>query len=133
VSGEKADELLGEIRGIAQRVRDCWPFSPAKAGSLRAHPLEEAGANLIRQLVSGIAAEENTVAAQKRKITGLVQTTSTMALDTGAQARTVRQLTAAPVSPTRDGASFEFRIDGTTDPHALAREALRLAAFTGAL
>lgn len=133
---EKADELLEEIRDIAGRVRDYWPFSPAKTGPLRTHPLQEAGANLIRQLVSGIAAEENTVAAQMRKIAGLVQTTSATALDTGVQARNLRQLVAAPAmsgGPARDGSRFEFRIDGTTDPHALAREALRLAAFTGAL
>jgi hypothetical protein len=129
---EKADELLDEIRGIAQRIRDYWPFSPAKAGPLRAHPLEEAGANLIRQLVSGIATEENTVAAQMRKIAELVQTTSATALQSGTGTRTVRQLAAAPAAPAA-GSSFEFRIDGTTDPHALAREALRLAAFTGAL
>jgi hypothetical protein len=129
---QKADELLAEIRGIAQRVRDYWPFSPAKTGPLRTHPLEEAGANLIRQLVSGIAAEGNTVAAQMRKITGLVQTTSATAQPNATGGRALRQLVAAPAALSA-GSTFEFRIDGTTDPHALAREALRLAAFTGAI
>lgn len=130
----KASEMLDYVRGLAQQVRDLWPFSPAKEGPLAQHPMEEAGANLMRGLAAGIAGEQNTVLAGMRRVAGLVADTSAATTQGAKTYRTPLQ-TLTLASPTRpsSGASLTFNVAHTTDPHAIAREALRLAAFAGAV
>lgn len=41
--------------------RDHWPFSPAKTGPLRVHPMEKAGENLMSGLATGVMRQESAV------------------------------------------------------------------------
>lgn len=50
--------LRDKISSAAGIVRNFWPFSPAKEGPLRDHPMDEAGRNVVGMLAEGMAAEQ---------------------------------------------------------------------------
>lgn len=62
----KISALTSTISGIAGRVRDFFPFSPAKEGPLRTHPMDQAGANIGSMLAAGIRSSVGDVAAATR-------------------------------------------------------------------
>ena len=53
--------LIGRVtqpfKDAAGAIANLWPFSPAKEGPLRKHPMDKAGANLVRDLAAGIASQ----------------------------------------------------------------------------
>lgn len=65
-----AGQLLDWMRGLADQVRGLWPFSPAKWGPLRSHPMDTAGANLVRLLAQGIQTETPRLLAQLEQLAG---------------------------------------------------------------
>jgi phage-related protein len=50
----KAGEVVNVVSGIAQSVRDHFPFSPAKRGPLKRKPMFTAGRNITRDLARGM-------------------------------------------------------------------------------
>lgn len=63
--------LWDRLSNIADNVRSYWPFSPAKRGPLRAHPMDEAGENLARMLVDGMRRGEVLVEQASARLAGL--------------------------------------------------------------
>ncbi|MFC7330822.1 phage tail protein [Marinactinospora rubrisoli] len=62
--------LWRQISSIAQSVRDFWPFSPARRGPLRTHPMDQAGRNLAAMLADGMAQGESLVASAASRLAG---------------------------------------------------------------
>ena len=60
---ERLGSLISTLSSIADTVRSYWPFSPAKEGPLRDHPMDEAGANIGSMLADGIRSSVRDVAA----------------------------------------------------------------------
>lgn len=59
----KLGELEGWIHSIARKVRNAFPFSPAKEGPLRRYPLDKAGENMAKQLAAGMKKGQPLVAS----------------------------------------------------------------------
>lgn len=103
-SGQKVvsgliDGIMSKVRAVAnaasrvaQAVRDHFPFSPAKAGPLRTHPMDKAGSNIVRMLHDGMAATRPKVTSLMREIAGDVagQDFSVSSLRSGASSRLMR-------------------------------------------
>ncbi|MFE3461375.1 hypothetical protein ACFXKD_27845 [Nocardiopsis aegyptia] len=64
--------LWDRMGDIAQGVRDYWPFSPAKRGPLRSHPMDRAGRNIAEMLAAGISSGERIVANASEGLAGAV-------------------------------------------------------------
>jgi hypothetical protein len=62
------NKALDYVRGLVQSVRNLWPFSPAKEGPLRDHPMDKAGANMMKQLASGIQSKRALVLGSMKNI-----------------------------------------------------------------
>lgn len=62
------NKVIQYVEGLAQKVRNLWPFSPAKAGPLRDHPMDEAGANMMRMLGQGIQSNRDLVLNSMKSI-----------------------------------------------------------------
>jgi TP901 family phage tail tape measure protein len=73
-SGQK---VLDYVSGLAQNVRNLWPYSPAKAGPLRAYPLDRAGQNLMKMLANGINSRKSIVLDSMKSIASDVVMTTT--------------------------------------------------------
>jgi TP901 family phage tail tape measure protein len=69
-------KVLDYVRGLANDVRNLWPFSPAKAGPLRQYPLNKAGANMMNMLASGINSRKKLVLDSMKNIAGDVAMTA---------------------------------------------------------
>ncbi len=64
---------LAETAGnIAETIREHFPFSPAKTGPLRDHPMDRAGGNITRDLARGISGNRGLVAAAVADLAGVV-------------------------------------------------------------
>ncbi|OLT27740.1 hypothetical protein BJF83_17285 [Nocardiopsis sp. CNR-923] len=72
--------LWDEMGDIAQGVRDYWPFSPARRGPLRTHPMDRAGRNIADMLAEGIASGERVVARATEGLAGAVARPSAAAV-----------------------------------------------------
>ena len=53
--GSRAGDVVRKIQGIAQSIRDHFPFSPARRGPLKRKPMFKAGRNIIRDLAAGMS------------------------------------------------------------------------------
>lgn len=53
----RAGAVIDKIQGIAQSIRDYFPFSPAKRGPLKRKPMFLAGRNIVRDLNRGMNVE----------------------------------------------------------------------------
>lgn len=60
------------VRGLVQSIRNMWPFSPAKEGPLKNHPMDRAGANLMTMLADGINSRKALVLNSMKSIAGEV-------------------------------------------------------------
>jgi phage-related protein len=60
--------LYDQMSGIARNVRNYWPFSPAKVGPLRSHPMDKAGFNLASMLAEGMAQGQHLVTQASNRL-----------------------------------------------------------------
>lgn len=60
--------VINYVSNLAAQVRNLWPFSPAKAGPLKSHPLDEAGANMMKMLSAGIESRRDLVLGSMKRI-----------------------------------------------------------------
>lgn len=54
------DKFAGALdlaRSLAAKIRNLWPFSPAKEGPLARYPMDRAGANIVSMLADGMASQ----------------------------------------------------------------------------
>lgn len=65
--------VTDEIGKVAKSIRDHFPFSPAKTGPLKDHPLDQAGRNLIHQLAKGISDGQPEVKTVVGKVADLIK------------------------------------------------------------
>lgn len=113
--GSRARGVVDKIEGIAQSIRDHFPFSPAKRGPLKRKPMEVAGRNVVRALAKGIARE--------RSRTGALA----LATQVASLGATVRGRARAGASAAQDRAwashEFNLNIYGLVgDPVALGKQ-----------
>jgi TP901 family phage tail tape measure protein len=66
--GSMVQAVYNKVSSVASTVRSLWPFSPAKAGPLRSHPMDKAGATLMKQLASGIESRRDLVLSSMKNI-----------------------------------------------------------------
>lgn len=108
---DKIAALREKISQAASIVRDHWPFSPAKEGPLRSHPMDQAGGNIVDMLAGGMSSRFAHLGATTGQAAGVVAAT-----------------VAGPPRLGRVGGSttvvYQVTITGGvvgTDPNALAR------------
>ncbi|MBV2364260.1 phage tail protein [Streptomonospora nanhaiensis] len=90
-----ARALWDALAYIARVTREYFPFSPAKRGPLRTHPMDEAGRNIAEMLAGGITAGERLVVqASDRLAAAAVAPTLAPPDVEGAAERAVEQSTA---------------------------------------
>lgn len=63
--GARAGDVVRKIEGIAQSIRDHFPFSPARRGPLKRKPMFKAGRNIVKDLARGIAFEQASTVATR--------------------------------------------------------------------
>lgn len=68
--------VKSKLVDIANQIRGLWPFSPAKWGPLRSHPMDEAGMNLMKFLAEGITKGVPQVVSEMNKAAGAVADTA---------------------------------------------------------
>lgn len=82
----KFRDLANTMHNVAQTVRDYWPFSPAKHGPLRTHPMDKAGRNLAAMLAEGMARGETLVARAASDLAGAAVVSPNLSTAVGASA-----------------------------------------------
>lgn len=68
--------VRSKLSSIASQIRGLWPFSPAKWGPLKSHPMDEAGENLMKFLGEGITKGMPAVMSQMQRAADAVANTS---------------------------------------------------------
>src|SRR5690606_36606865 len=66
----KIQALRNKLSGVVSEVRSYWPFSPAKQGPLKTHPMDQAGRNIAQMLADGISEGERLVARASERLAG---------------------------------------------------------------
>jgi phage-related protein len=80
--------LYDRMANVADNVRSYWPFSPARRGPLRTHPMDKAGRTIAEMLAAGIAEGEHLVAqASNRLALAAAAPTLSPTVDTSALGR----------------------------------------------
>ncbi|GAB3209816.1 hypothetical protein GCM10027294_25710 [Marinactinospora endophytica] len=122
--------LWDRMAGIAQGVRDYWPFSPARVGPLRSHPMDQAGENLARMLAEGMRRGESLVTAASHDLAAsVIQPTLGDLPDTTVattQGDMIRLLEALLAEVATTGGDIVLQVDSQEIARA-AREGDRLA------
>jgi TP901 family phage tail tape measure protein len=134
--GQLADGLrsmvgkaVGVVTDAAKKIADLWPFSPAKAGPLRRHPMDKAGENLMKMLASGVRAKEDEVIDAVARVARMLPNLGT-SIDlgsAGSASRTASRATTAqtPVSaPVHIDVDVDARDTGI-DPYAIGQQTAR--------
>jgi phage-related protein len=90
---KRVGEAVGVITGLAGKIRDHFPFSPAKRGPLKSKPMTRAGENIARDLAAGMRRRSQAAVFSARKLARGIADVDTFDLNGPTN---VRRFTPAP-------------------------------------